>query len=613
MPSLRRLTLAQKVLAVAMASMAMLVVGLLGLYEHTLKTYAERMAQARLDLALNVAWDTLKTQGVDFRAEDGKIYAGTTPLNGRVDLVDHMHLLSGGVATIFAGDKRVATTILKPDGQRAIGTSLAKGPVYDALFKDGRAFRGKADILGQSFFTLYDPIRDSAGQVVGILFVGQLESDTHAEIGGIQRQAWAMAGALVVAASALTMFVSRRLFAPLGRLCGAMAAMSRGELDVEPAGLARGDDIGAMARALEHLRQSAIEKREIEAAGLRQRERAEALRLEKDALISANAAEQRQVLDAFAAALARVAEGDLTRDIDAPLPESARSLQAHFNAARIALKETIEAVRRGAGVLADGAENIASGSRDLSRRAESDAASIEETSAALQLLTSQVDATAQLAARARQSAAQARDEASQGGGVALGASEAMGQIAASSRQIGEILGLINEIAFQTNLLALNAGVEAARAGEAGRGFAVVAQEVRALAQRSSEASRQIAALVAASSANVAHGVEKVEDTREALSRIGGRAGEVDRLIDEIASGASAQSHSLQELAQAVLHLGRSVQQNAANATQSNAAGDALHAEAGDLNDLVGRFHLEGRSAPRRPAGPGRSEREHFAA
>ena len=597
--TLRRLTLAQKILAVNMVSVALLVAGLLGLYQGTLKTYADRMAQARLDLALNVAWDTLKMQGSNFRTEDDKLYAGTTLLNGRVDLVDHMHLMSGGVATIFAGDRRVATTVLKPDGQRAIGTTLAKGPVYDAVFNERRAYHGKADILGASYFTLYDPILDTANHVVGVLFVGQLEADTHAEIADIQLKAWGMALALVAVAAAITLYVSRRLFAPLGRLSDTMAAISRGELDVMPDGLARGDDVGDLARALDGLRQAALEKREIEAASARHRERAEAVRLDKEAQIFAGAAEQAQILAAFAVALEHVADGDLTRDIDGRLPESAGNLHAHFNAARIALRQTIEAVRRGAGALAQGAENIASGSRDLSRRAESDAAAIEQTSASLQLLTIQVDATAKLAASARQTAAEARGEASQGGAVALGASEAMGRIATSSREIGEILSLINEIAFQTNLLALNAGVEAARAGEAGRGFAVVAAEVRALAQRSSDASRQIAALVAASGAHVAHGVAKVEETREALSRIGVRADEVDQLIDKIASGASAQSRNLQELAQAVSHLGRSVQENAATAAQSNAAGDALYAEAGDLNDLVGRYQLEAGTPPRR--------------
>jgi methyl-accepting chemotaxis protein len=167
----------------------------------------------------------------------------------------------------------------------------------------------------------------------------------------------------------------------------------------------------------------------------------------------------------------------------------------------------------------------------------------------------------------------------------------MRRIEASSREISDILGLINEIAFQTSLLALNAGVEAARAGEAGRGFAVVAAEVRALANRSGEAAKQIASLVAASNGEVAGGVARVEATQQALGRITARVAEVEAGIGEIAGGAGEQSRGLDELDAAVAALSKSVQENAAMAEQSNAAGSALTQEAERLAHAIHAFRL----------------------
>jgi methyl-accepting chemotaxis protein len=213
-----------------------------------------------------------------------------------------------------------------------------------------------------------------------------------------------------------------------------------------------------------------------------------------------------------------------------------------------------------------------------------------------------VGRSSERAAGARAAAEDAGREAGAGGDIAMRAGEAMHGIEVSSREIRAVLSLINEIAFQTNLLALNAGVEAARAGDAGAGFAVVASEVRALAQRSGEASKQIAALIAACDAQVATGVARVGESREALQRIIAKVTEVSGMFGEIARGAQEQSGKLGALGSAVGELETSVQQNATLAEETNASSRALSGEAERLFGSIGRFRLPAeRGALRRAA------------
>jgi methyl-accepting chemotaxis protein len=176
----------------------------------------------------------------------------------------------------------------------------------------------------------------------------------------------------------------------------------------------------------------------------------------------------------------------------------------------------------------------------------------------------------------------------------------MGEIESSSRQITQIIGVIDEIAFQTNLLALNAGVEAARAGESGRGFAVVAQEVRALAQRSAEAAKEIKGLITASSGQVQQGVALVAETGQALQSIVGRVAEIDALVGQIAASAQEQSLGLQQVNGAVNQMDQVVQQNAAMVEESTAASHSLHAETADLRAQVSRFRVSAVTKPAKP-------------
>ncbi len=221
--------------------------------------------------------------------------------------------------------------------------------------------------------------------------------------------------------------------------------------------------------------------------------------------------EQTQMIDALRDALGRLSGGDLSSQIEVPFAGANDQLRTDFNAAVARLNETISAVAARAATIRGEVEDISSASDDLSRRTEHQAATLEETAAALTEITASVSSAADGARQANEVVSQARKNAEQSGGVVRDAVAAMGEIAESSKKISSIISVIDDIAFQTNLLALNAGVEAARAGDAGRGFAVVASEVRALAQRSSDAAREINALISASGEHVTRGVTLVGD------------------------------------------------------------------------------------------------------
>jgi methyl-accepting chemotaxis protein len=231
------------------------------------------------------------------------------------------------------------------------------------------------------------------------------------------------------------------------------------------------------------------------------------------------------------------------------------------------------------------------------------AAGLEEAAAALEEITTTAGSTAQGADRVADVSAQARTHVHQSVEVVQSAVTAMTQIDNSSREISQIVGVIDEIAFQTNLLALNAGVEAARAGDAGRGFAVVASEVRALAQRSAEAAREIKGLIATSAVSVDAGVRLVGETGEALRRMVGRVAEIDGLVGEIAASAQEQATGLRQVNTAVNQMDQMTQQNAAMVEQSTAACHVLAREAQALTASVSRFAVGDPQAAEPPAGP----------
>jgi methyl-accepting chemotaxis protein len=374
--------------------------------------------------------------------------------------------------------------------------------------------------------------------------------------------------------------IARSITRPIGRVSDAMKAVASGDLSVAVQDADRQDELGGIAQSLEGLREKLIG--------------AEAMEQERARL----QADQQHVVDVLSVGLQNLAAGNLQDALTEEFGGTYETLRGDFNRTLDKLNETIAQVVDTAENIRSRSTEISTASEDLSRRTENQAATLEETAAALDELTSSVKSAAEGAREVENIVRQARKEAEESGAVVQGAVSAMTEIERSSDQISQIIGVIDDIAFQTNLLALNAGVEAARAGDAGKGFAVVASEVRALAQRSSAAAKEIKTLIGASTQHVGRGVDQVGRAGEALASIVNRVAHISTLVSDIAAGASEQSTGLAEINIGVTQLDQVTQQNAAMVEQSTAASHSLHQEASDLASLVSRFALrDGGRAP----------------
>jgi methyl-accepting chemotaxis protein len=309
--------------------------------------------------------------------------------------------------------------------------------------------------------------------------------------------------------------------------------------------------------------------------------------------IAAEGEKIQTAISALTVVLEALAVGDLTARIGINFTPKVQSLKDAVNTAMDKLQDAMRIVSSGTETIRSSTDEITVASDDLASRTERQAASLEETAAALEEITATVKKTSESAAYALQMVEGARGDAQHSGEVVARAVDAMGGIEVSSRQIGQIIGVIDEIAFQTNLLALNAGVEAARAGDAGRGFAVVASEVRALAQRSAEAAKEIKTLILASDRQVKAGVELVGETGAALGHIVDRVGQINKVVSEIAAAAQEQAISLAQVNTGVNQMDQVTQQNAAMVEQSTAAAHSLAQETEELAHLMARFKVDG--------------------
>jgi methyl-accepting chemotaxis protein len=393
-------------------------------------------------------------------------------------------------------------------------------------------------------------------------------------------------------ACVLAWFIGRGLALPIQRITATMKSLAQGALDVDVPAQHTRDEIGEMARAVQVFKMQGQRARELESEATQARKTAEDERAKVDAERAAVAREQADVVEQLGVSLAALSSGDLTTRVR-DFPDAYRQLATHFNDAVDKLEQTMSIIAGSSLGMQSGAGEIAQASDDLSRRTEQQAANLEETAAALDEITATVRTTAQGAHHAQDVVATARVGAEKSGEVVQRAVAAMSEIAKSSTEIGQIIGVIDEIAFQTSLLALNAGVEAARAGEAGRGFAVVASEVRALAQRSADAAREIKTLISTSSNQVAAGVTLVGETGAALTRISTQVQEVAGIVTEIAASAQEQATGLQQVNTAVNQMDQITQQNAAMVEEATAASHSLKSEAERLQAMIGRFTLTG--------------------
>jgi methyl-accepting chemotaxis protein len=577
---LTNLPIATKTTIITIASLVMLALATFVLSDRVVTADAERMAAERQETNMRVAWKVLRDQGASFRADGGDLYAGTHKLNGWTQPVDEIKQLVGGTATVFAGDTRITTNVLKEDRSRAVGTPLAAGPARDAVLGAGKPYRGTAEILGKPFFTAYDPIKDDSGKTIGVLYVGIPRSDVLAGIQSLRTTMAITATLVTLLITAIGFLFSRAMFRPLAQMTGAMERLASGDTAITVPERRGTDEIGQMARAIEHFRVTANEKAATEARA----------RLGE--------AEREKAMAVLGGALERVAGGDLTADVGSDFPADFAQLGGNYNAALASLRELIGTVLESTGAIQTGSSEIAAASEDLARRTEGNAASLEETSAAVTQMNHRLRATADAASQTVTRADTAIAVVGSGRETADEAVQAMGRVSESAKGIDSVIEGLDKIAFQTRVLAMNAAVEAGRAGEAGRGFAVVADLVSALAMRAEEEAKRARDQLTVTQSEVETARGAVERVDAALSNIVDTVGEVHALLGTIAADNQAQSTAISEISAAIGTMDQSTQQNAAMVEETSAAARALTDQVGRLDAQASTFRISGGERPR---------------
>ncbi len=520
-------------------------------------------------------------------------------------LVDRTAQSINGVATVFQKQGsdfvRISTNVKKENGDRATGTKLAADHPAQAFLARGEAYYGPAVLFGRSFVTGYFPVKDAAGAVSGVLFIGIPLEVYFAQISST---AWVMivTGLIAIAAVGLMGFVMiRRLVRPLTVLTGTVLKISSGE-DVAVPYADRRNEFGNIARALEVFRSNAREKQAVENSAARERAEADADRRHRDAEKQRVDQDIDFAVAELGTALAHLSQGDLSRTIETTFSGRLEQLRVDFNRSITNLRDTMGRIRHSTLSIQKGTAELSASSDDLARRTESQAASLEETAAAVDEITVTVTNSAERAREANQAVATTRKTADSSSTVVSSAVDAMGRIEEASQKIELIIEVIDDIAFQTNLLALNAGIEAARAGEAGKGFAVVAQEVRELAQRSASAAREIKDLINQSSNEVRNGSELVQQAGKVLAAISEQISGASRHVESIATASQDQSSALKEINGTVNKMDQLTQQNGAMVADTSQASARLASEADVLMQLVEQFRIEmGNAGSRRAA------------
>lgn len=553
--------------------------------------------------------------------------------------MDHIMIAHGANPTLNGRDVGAVTD---PNGvalfsEMTRGVSGGENATVWYQWPAPGAQEGQPPIDKISVVQLFEPW----GWVIGAgAYLLDIEAAQASISQNLRRTELIIAAVMALAALAVGFSVVR----PLSKLTARMASMSDGDTESEVPYAKDRSAFGKISRTLETFRLALIEqkelqakeaerveeeaKRDLEIAAERQASEAKQREIEQKALDEkrrleaeaqaekarlaeqemavreAAANEQEKVVVALGDALKKLSVGDLTAEIQAEFPPTYEQIKADFNTAVKSLQETVGTVINKSKAISHEVTDISSAAEDLSVRTERQASTLGETAAALEELAVSVQSAADAAGEVSKGATEAKSTADRGGDIAEKAVDAMESIKASSDQIQSIIKVIEDIAFQTNLLALNAGVEAARAGESGRGFAVVATEVRALAQRSSEAALEINQLISESGERVEQGFGLVGETRTALGEILESVSEISEQVTGIAKSASEQAQAIKGINNSVNELDSVTQQNAAMFEETTAATQALNQETGLLVKAVDQFELGGKptssSAPAVP-------------
>jgi methyl-accepting chemotaxis protein len=549
--------------------------------------------------------------------------------NGEIDLnmdfaiPDKFTATSGVPATIFVKSGsdfiRITTSLKKENGDRAIGTALDRAHPAYALLNAGKSYSGIATLFGKDFITSYDPVRDAAGNVIGVLFVGvnivepmkalkdkisQIKVGLTGYFYVLNAKPGADFGKLIVHPTLQgkslidTKDSAGRLFAK------DMLDMKKGEIRYPWINAATADTTPTekivafdtyprwnwMIAGGSHT--SEFTKEITELRNLYALLGVLAVLVLVGLLFLLVRKMVTQPLQRATDAAQRLATGDLTVNVVVDRSDEIGVLLDAINGISGGLGKVVAQVRDAAGQITVSSSEIATGTSDLSARTESQASSLEETSSAMEQLAATVKQNAENAFKANQLVQSAAAVALEGGQTVTDVVATMSDIKQSSGKIVDIIGVIDGIAFQTNILALNAAVEAARAGEQGRGFAVVASEVRNLAQRSASAAKEIKLLIADSVGKVDTGGKLVDEAGKNMRAIVESVQKITVIMSEITAASSEQSTGIEHVNQAIVEIDEMTQQNAALVEQASAAALSMEEQARLLVERVATFQID---------------------
>ncbi len=507
----------------------------------------------------------------------------------------------GQLKAMSASLKRMGELAHSPDRQEKVRQALAASAPYLDSFEKVQVLLNARDPLLEAENKLGTAMIASRGtlKTAQEQSLAEKQSASEVAIRAAATTGLAVAGIALAVGIALAWLIARGITRPILELRTEMGALSSGNLDIEVEGADRNDEIGEMAQAVLVFRDAGREKVRLEQAAEAHREAAKNERMRAEAARHEAARQTSLVVEGLGRGLERLARGDLTYRVNDEWAAEYKKIQEDFNGAIAKLQDTITSIAQSSSEVSNAASEIASATTDLSQRTEEQAASLEETSASMEQMAATVKKNAMSAKHANELTQSTREIADRGGAVVAEAVSAMAKIEESSQRISDIILVIDEIARQTNLLALNAAVEAARAGEAGRGFAVVASEVRTLAQRSSQAAKDIKDLIINSSGQVRDGVALVNKAGQSLGEIVASIKSVADIVSEIANASSEQATGIDQINAALTQMDEVTQQNSALVEENAATAKTLESQQSAMSERIGFFHVEQEHAAQR--------------